>query len=797
MQGDIQESLKFLKKWSANGPWVLTSIQTDKKGISTATFNPSKEAELKTWLNDYIGKRNIYFHVNNVNRDLSSKALKEDIKSAGWLHVDVDPKKGEDLEQERENIISLFTDKLPKGISKPTVIVFSGGGYQAFWKLDEPFMIDGDIKKAEEFELYNKRLEQIFGGDHCHNVDRIMRLPGTVNIPDAKKKKAGRVEEVARCLEFNDEKHSLDKFKKAQNVQVDGNGIADQKSISEDELDIPGNLERILDLSELDVYDVPERIKVIIAQGTHPDRPKSGDNSRSAWLFDCVCGLLRCGVPDGVVYSIITDSGWGIADSVRENKNPDKYARRQISNAKQYSEDPNLQMMNQRHAIIGNIGGKCRVIEEVEDEILKRSRLTLSSFEDIRNRYSHLKAKVGVDKENKDVFMPLGKYWLLHPKRRQFDYMRFMPQGDRKGVYNLWRGFSVEPKPGNCSLYLSHLEENVCGGDKKHFEYLIKWMARAVQNPASPGEVAVVMRGGKGVGKSIVCKIFGRLFGRHFLHVANPSHLVGNFNAHLRDVICLFADEAFFAGDKRHESVLKMLVTEDSIPIEQKGVDVETYPNYVHLMMAANDPHVIRASGDERRYYVLEVLENKKQNKEYFGNMMKQMENDGYEALLFHLQNIDLTDFQVRDVPQTDALQEQKLLSMNIEEEWWYRKLQNGRLLDTDGKWNQEIQCDSMTNDFTNYAEKWKVNRRGNETHLGRFLARVCSHSTKQQKRVSVEEYDRNTQRTKINKKRVYFYNFGPLLRCRDEWERLHGKTHWDKPIDEDDDDEQFSQEVF
>lgn len=776
MKGKNEASLDFLQKWNPDGPWILTSIQTDRKGINTTTFRPSEEKDLLNWLEKYNGVRNIYFHVNSVTRDLTSKALKEDIKSADWLHIDIDPEQGEDLQEARDRALGLLTDNLPKGIPKPTVIVFSGGGYQGFWRLNSSFHIDGDKAKAEEFELYNKRLEQVFGGDHCHNVDRIMRLPGTVNIPDAKKKKAGRTEELAVCFEFSKKTYDLSNFKKAQSVQIEG-GMGSQGGGTT--VNIPGNIERIQDLSELDEWSVPDRVKIIIAQGRHPDQPKEGDNSRSAWVFDCLCQLYRSGVPDEVVYSLITDPEWGIAESVRESKNPERYATRQMTRAKEQVEDPHLRKMNERHAIIGNIGGKCRVIEEVEDDILGRSKLTISSFEDLRNRYGNIMVEVGQDKDGKAIRIPLGKYWLAHPRRRQFDFMRFMPQGDKEGVYNLWRGFSVEPKPGDCSIYLQHLKENVCGSNEDHYDYLIRWMARAVQFPASPGEVAVVMRGGKGVGKSIVASIFGRLFGRHHLHVANPSHLVGNFNAHLRDVICLFADEAFFAGDKKHESVLKMLVTEDSIPIEQKGVDVETYPNYVHLIMAANDPHVIRASGDERRYFVLEVGDKVKQNKKFFSDMVEQINNGGLEALLFHLQSLDLESFQVRDVPQTDALQEQKLLSMSIDEEWWYRKLQNGRLLDSDGEWTRETPCDMMINDFTAYAEKWKFNRRGNETSLGRFLTRVCPHITRQQKRITVDE-PAEDGRPSRKKKRIYHYDFGSLKDCREAWEKTYGRVMWD-----------------
>ena len=781
MQGDSNKSVEFLKKWNPKGPWVVTSISTDRKGIATATFSLNQEKELYDWIKKYNGDRNIYFHVNSVKGNLTSKANKEEIAAAEWLHVDIDPADGQDIAEEQSRALSMLTDRLPKGIPDPTCILFSGGGYQAFWRLKEPYKIDGDIKVAEEFELYNKRLEQIFGGDHCHNVDRIMRLPGSINIPDAKKRKKGRVETLAVLLQFTPMSYDISEFKRAQAVQTAGSS-RDGGDYGET-LDIPGNIEKIQDLSELDQWNVPDRVKVVVAQGMHPDQPKKDDNSRSAWVFDCVCSLVRCHVPDHVIYALLTDPDWGISSSVVELKGgADKYCRRQIKRAKEYCEDPNLTMMNDRHAIIGNIGGKCRVIEEIRDDVLHRARITLSSFEDLRNRYSNIMIQVGTTDKGLPIMVPLGKYWINHKMRRQFDTMKFMPQGDEPGVYNLWRGFNVEPIPGDCSLYLAHVLENVCGGNQVYYDYIIRWMARAIQFPATQGQVAIVLRGGKGTGKSLFATMFGRLYGRHHLHVANPSHLVGNFNAHLRDVILLFADEAFFAGDKRHESVLKMLVTEDSIPIEAKGVDTEPYPNYVHLIMASNDPHVIRATGDERRYFVLDMGEKNKQDKKFFKALIEQMENGGFEALLYHLQSLDLTGFQVRDVPDTTALQEQKLLSMGVDEEWWFRKLQNGRLLDQDAQWNRDAPCDAVTHDFTMYAEKWKFSRRGNETALGRFLSRVCPHIGKNQRRITVEEQDERGMVHRVAR-RAYFYDFGSLDACRESWSKIYGHIDWQDPV--------------
>ena len=669
----------FLKQFKPEGPWVLTAIQVDKKGIETKTFYPGIEDKLDAWLELHNGERNIYFHVNTPIHDLDKKANREDIKSVDWFHVDIDPEAGEDLEKERERCLDLLTDKLPQGVPEPTCIILSGGGYQGFWKLKTPLKINGDLGLAEEAKRYNQQLELLFGADNCHNVDRIMRLPGTVNIPDARKRKKGRKRELAKVIEFEPYSYDIDDFTKAATVQIKG-----EKGFSgtDTSVNITGNIEKITDLEELNEWNVPDRIKVIIAQGRDPDNPKDGDNSRSAWLFDCVCSLVRSEVPDDVIYSILTDPEWTISESVLEYKqNAEKYAIRQIERAKEWTIDPKLMELNKNFAVIGNIGGKCRIIEEIVDPVLNRPRLTKQSFADFHNRFGNQYIIVGEESDGNPKYTAAGQWWTKHPKRRQYNNIVFAPGTDNVGnAYNLWRGFGCESRPGDCSLFLDHVQHNICAGNPELFAYVIGWMARCVQEPASQSEVSIVLRGGRGVGKSFFAKEFGKLFGRHFLQVSNGAHLVGNFNAHLRDVIVLFADEAFYAGDKKHTSVLKTLITEDTIAVEAKGVDVETSPNYVHLIMASNDEHVIPAGSDERRFLVLDVADNNKQDTNYFKNIANQLANGGREAFLHQLLQHDISDYDVRTVPQTEALHNQKIESMPPEEEWIYTLLQNAVL---------------------------------------------------------------------------------------------------------------------
>src|SRR5205085_3092959 len=97
------------------------------------------EDKLLKWLDQFNGERNIYWHVNRCTRPLSKKAEKEDIKDVLMLHVDLDPRPGEDPAEERERAIKMLKEYNPPA----SVIIDSGGGIQGFWFLEEPIEING------------------------------------------------------------------------------------------------------------------------------------------------------------------------------------------------------------------------------------------------------------------------------------------------------------------------------------------------------------------------------------------------------------------------------------------------------------------------------------------------------------------------------------------------------------------------------------------------------------------------------------------------------------------------------
>jgi len=331
------------------------------------------------------------------------------------------------------------------------------------------------------------------------------------------------------------------------------------------------------------------------------------------------------------------------------------------SDARDEFGDRDLEQMNRDHAVV-NVEGKTRVASLQERELFDGFKIKVwvySSFTDFKAFHAFPR------KFDRSSRHPIGKgaWWLQQQGRSQFNGVEFAPCSETPGRLNLWMGWGCEPRPGDWSLFRRHIEEVVCSGNRQYSEYMFNWMARGVQQPGKPGEVAVVLRGEEGAGKGIVGREFGRIFGHHYLHISDGKHLVGNFNSHLQQCVLLYADEAFFAGDRSHESKLKTLITEPTNHIEPKGVNSYQVRNCIHLIMSSNDTWVVPAGGQARRYFVLDVSKSKMKQFGYFAAIEEQMKNGGREALFYDLLMRDISAFQFRDVPQTEALAEQKQYS--------------------------------------------------------------------------------------------------------------------------------------
>lgn len=342
--------------------------------------------------------------------------------------------------------------------------------------------------------------------------------------------------------------------------------------------------------------------------------------------------------------------------------------------------DPRIDELNDKHALVIE-NGKVTIITERIDVEMNRFVIDRSSAADFRLIYRNREVHVG------KRTVPLGDHWLEHPLRRQYKQVVFDPseQTPRPDVYNLWRGWAVEPKPGNWSLFKAHLLNVGAAGDQELFRFIMEWLGMLVQYPHIPPGVALVWRGNQGTGKGFIARTIGKLCGQHFVHVANVRHLVGHFNAHLHDALLVFADEAFWAGDKASEGALKAIITEPTLMLERKGRDSVPFTNRTHLIVATNSEWAVPMNMDDRRFLVVDVPDTHQQDRAYFSAIRNQMDEGGYAAMMWDLMTTYVDPTQPLRVPQTETSIEsgfkQKLMTMDHEDQWWYELLCEGRPL--------------------------------------------------------------------------------------------------------------------
>ena len=302
--------------------------------------------------------------------------------------------------------------------------------------------------------------------------------------------------------------------------------------------------------------------------------------------------------------------------------------------------------------------------------------------------------------------MQVAPLWLKATDRPTYPQGFAMLPGENppKGVYNLWTGFGCEvdysSTPIQARKALWHLKYVICGGDQTSYRYSLGWLAHAFQNPKKQAEVAFVMLGGRGAGKGTLGGWFIGLFGSHGTHIQNPGHLTGRFNSHLKSTVALFVDEAFFVGDRAAHNVLKGLITENQIMVEPKNVNAYAAKNRLKIMMATNETHAISAGTDERRYFVTYVSDRVKQNHKYFTELTKWWKDGGDRALFTLLCHIDLSEFNIRKVPKTAALEEQKLESLTGLDSWLYELLQD------EARWKTKWSARDAANNFRIYCDQ-------------------------------------------------------------------------------------------
>lgn len=426
-----------------------------------------------------------------------------------------------------------------------------------------------------------------------------------------------------------------------------------------------------------------------------------------------------------------------------------------------FDDDKKLAEMNKHHAFINSVGGKPMVLCYTYSAVVNRKIIEFQSPQSITIRYSNQSIK------QERGFIDLGTYWIRSAERREYDNVVFDPGLPRevKGCLNLYEGMSVVPTKGCWKRTLRHLYKVLCNGDSVKFKYTVRWFAWLVQNPGERAEVAIIFRGKEGAGKGFIFTQFLRIFAQHGVNISNREHLTGKFNGHLKQCVFLFADEAYYPGDKSVEGTLKQLITEEKIPVEDKYKTLGPSKNCLHIGMCTNQEWVIPAGDDSRRYFINEVDNSYAKNqtteierRDYFTQLWGEMDEGGREAMVYDMLNMQLGGWHPRyDVPLTDEMKRQRAMSVPKGIKFIQQFLE-------DGLFPGELTRDS----------KFQVTSAELLEHLYKLDQTLIKLGVKP---ISIAL--KNAGAIKILNSNKNIWEFPPLAELRAKWDEDHGEVEW------------------
>ena len=204
--------------------------------------------------------------------------------------------------------------------------------------------------------------------------------------------------------------------------------------------------------------------------------------------------------------------------------------------------------------------------------------------------------------------------------------------------------------------------------------------------------------------------------------------------------------------------------------MEKKFADAVSVKNCTHLVVASNEKWAVPAEISDRRFFVLDVSNSRKNDHQYFESFAAEMQSGGPCGLLSFLQQRDISAFKASCFPSTPARLNQKIMSLDTVERWLYEVIDigyiEGESSSTDYVWPEVLEKRTVYEFFCN----WIV-RRGLKT-----TAPSIAIFTSTLKRYGISPCRMSALK---GKKRPYGYRFPHLDIVKSNFEEVLGGDIW------------------
>lgn len=545
---------------------------------------------------------NVYWTVNTVAPGTQSKPRKDQIAHARFVHADIDPPKGV-LEWDRAGALARLV------AMRPSFIIDSGNGWQGLWRLAAP------SAAIPLVEGVNRGAIAAVGADPaCWNVDRLLRLPGTVNYPNAVKRAAGRIVSAA-ALHTPDSGAAYDLTAlfapTAPAAPREAVGVGAYVLLDPDDLVPPPG----------------ERLRAMIDRDGQPDR--------SVHCSAVAREMTSSGYPPEAVMGILMNPGNAVHAHVRDAPYPERAARRAMesgaasspaaafavapvlpaaASAEPVPQDPKQRIHGDAYILPGQMldfFDGCVWVEDEDKIWVTDKMLNQSRFNGRFSGYFFPMDPSGAGKPEKNAWDAFMHSQIV--KRPSVDSTCFRPEAASGAIIeteglrlvNTYVPIETHRIAGDPAPFLDFLGRIL--PVERDRRILLSYLAAITQNPGRKFQWWPVIQGTKGNGKSAISTIMQHAVGERYSHLPNVAKMARNginFNAWIHKRLFVGLEEVYAANRRDFLEEFKPYVTNTRISIERKGVDEVTGENCCNGIALTNHRDGVPIDDDERRYAI-------------------------------------------------------------------------------------------------------------------------------------------------------------------------------------------------
>ena len=340
---------------------------------------------------------------------------------------------------------------------------------------------------------------------------------------------------------------------------------------------------------------------------------------------------------------------------------------------------------------------KWAIYNRTTDEIIcfdmkERGDFTIKDSRTADQYFAKLGFNFSIEKPNgKPMKVNVFKEWANSGVGRTVKNLGYEPGNTNPDLFNTFQGFAISKEEADAKgdideaqPLIDHAINILANGDKSAGEYTMKWLAFNIQYPGVKPGVGLFIKSIEGAGKNLFFEQYFKVQGtKNIFDTENLESVIGQYNMISANKKIILLNEAIYHGDAKSFSALKTRITEKRIKFREIYGKPNTLNCYAGFIMLSNEDQFLKLTSKNRRGMVLEASGKMAtapvEEKTAYFDKIAAVSPYSFAKYLY---NLDLTGFNVKDYPKTEAEKEQVEGSLDSITAWWKEILIEDKLLD-------------------------------------------------------------------------------------------------------------------